>query len=52
MIAFAPRLPGFEMAMSWHERVHLDPAHAWLRAHIIAAVSQAGTLQPRMRGES
>jgi DNA-binding transcriptional LysR family regulator len=32
--------PGFEMAMSWHERVHVDPAHAWLRAQVIAAVSQ------------
>jgi len=34
--------PGYEMAMSWHERVHADPAHAWLRAQVIAAVSQAG----------
>ena len=33
--------PGFEMAMSWHERVHADPAHAWLRAQVVAAVSQA-----------
>lgn len=32
--------PGFEMAMSWHERVHADPAHAWLRAQVVAAVSQ------------
>ena len=32
--------PGFEMAMSWHDRVHVDPAHAWLRAQVIAAVSQ------------
>ncbi|MGC1549719.1 MAG: LysR family transcriptional regulator [Rhodanobacter sp.] len=33
--------PGFEMAMSWHERVHADVAHAWLRAQIIQAVSQS-----------
>ena len=43
--------PGFEMAMSWHERVHLDPAHAWLRAQIMAAVSQAAARQPRVRGK-
>ena len=38
--------PGFEMAMSWHERVHVDPAHAWLRAQVIAAVSQSGAPRP------
>jgi DNA-binding transcriptional LysR family regulator len=42
--------PGFEMAMSWHERVHVDPAHAWLRAQVIAAVSQTGARGPRSRG--
>jgi DNA-binding transcriptional LysR family regulator len=44
--------PGFEMAMSWHERVHVDPAHAWLRAQVIAAVSQtaAPQRQPVSRG--
>jgi DNA-binding transcriptional LysR family regulator len=31
-------VPGFEMAMFWHERVHRDPAHQWLREQI------AGTL--------
>jgi DNA-binding transcriptional LysR family regulator len=40
--------PGFEMAMSWHERVHVDPAHAWLRAQVVTVVSQAGA--PRLRG--
>jgi DNA-binding transcriptional LysR family regulator len=43
--------PGFEMAMSWHERVHLDPAHAWLRGQIMAAVSQTAAPQPRARGK-
>jgi DNA-binding transcriptional LysR family regulator len=43
--------PGFEMVMSWHERVHLDTAHAWLRAQVIAAVSQAAAPQPRARGK-
>jgi DNA-binding transcriptional LysR family regulator len=43
--------PGFEMAMSWHERVHLDPAHAWLRAQIVAAASQATAPQSRARSK-
>ncbi|MGX1956441.1 LysR family transcriptional regulator [Serratia proteamaculans] len=32
-------VPGFEMTMLWHERSHRDPAHQWLREHIVAAVS-------------
>lgn len=31
-------VPGFEMVMLWHERVHRDPAHRWLRERIVAAV--------------
>jgi|SRR5450830_644434 len=27
-------IPGYELAMLWHERVHRDPAHQWLRDHI------------------
>ena len=27
-------VPGFEMAMLWHERCHRDPAHQWLRERI------------------
>lgn len=27
-------VPGFEMLMLWHERVHRDPAHRWLRERI------------------
>ena len=27
-------IPGYEMAMLWHERSHRDPAHQWLREHI------------------
>jgi DNA-binding transcriptional LysR family regulator len=42
--------PGFEMVMSWHERVHVDPAHVWLRAQAVAAVAQAVAPQPRARG--
>lgn len=28
-------VPGFEMLMLWHERVHRDPSHQWLREHIV-----------------
>ncbi|SAK56591.1 LysR family transcriptional regulator [Caballeronia arationis] len=31
-------VPGYEMAMLWHERSHRDPAHSWLREHIAASV--------------
>lgn len=31
-------VPGYEMAMLWHERSHRDPAHQWLRAQIADAV--------------
>jgi DNA-binding transcriptional LysR family regulator len=31
-------VPGFEMLMLWHERVHRDPAHQWLREHIVRSV--------------
>lgn len=27
-------VPGFEMLMLWHERMHRDPAHRWLRERI------------------
>jgi len=33
-------VPGYEMAMLWHERVHRDPAHKWLRDTIAAAVAE------------
>ncbi|WP_338761310.1 LysR family transcriptional regulator [Massilia sp. METH4] len=31
-------VPGYEMAMLWHERLHRDPAHRWLRDQFAAAV--------------
>ncbi|KAA8998851.1 LysR family transcriptional regulator [Affinibrenneria salicis] len=31
-------IPGFEMAMLWHERSHRDPAHQWLREFIAASL--------------
>lgn len=31
-------VPGYEMSMLWHERVHRDPAHQWLREFIAHAV--------------
>ncbi|WP_322056935.1 LysR family transcriptional regulator [Paraburkholderia sp. J63] len=31
-------VPGYEMCMLWHERMHRDPAHQWLRERIAGAV--------------
>ncbi|MDR6983458.1 DNA-binding transcriptional LysR family regulator [Rheinheimera pacifica] len=31
-------VPGFEMVMVWPERVHREPAHQWLREHIISSI--------------
>ncbi|SDT23582.1 DNA-binding transcriptional regulator, LysR family [Pseudomonas sp. Z003-0.4C(8344-21)] len=31
-------VPGYEMAMFWGERSHRDPAHKWLREHLLASV--------------
>jgi DNA-binding transcriptional LysR family regulator len=31
-------ISSFEMAMIWHERSHLIPAHIWLRDQVLAAV--------------
>jgi DNA-binding transcriptional LysR family regulator len=31
-------IPSYEMAMIWHERWHLDPAHMWLREHVSRAL--------------
>ena len=31
-------VPGFEMAMVWHDRSHTDPAHEWLRRQVQLAV--------------
>jgi len=30
-------IPGFEISMLWHERLHRDPAHRWLRESIANA---------------
>ena len=37
VIAFPPPLPlpGFSVAMTWHERQHTDPAHRWLRHQLV-----------------
>jgi DNA-binding transcriptional LysR family regulator len=31
-------IPSYEMAMIWHERSHLDPAHIWLREQVSRAL--------------
>lgn len=38
LVTTAPpiELPGFKMAMSWHERSHHDPMHRWLREQLVA----------------
>ncbi|KAB8041883.1 LysR family transcriptional regulator [Janthinobacterium aquaticum] len=44
LTAVAPpiEVQGYDMAMLWHERVHRDGAHQWLRTHIQNAVAPAG----------
>ncbi len=32
------KVPGFEMAMLWHERSHRDSAHRWLRDFFVSAL--------------
>ncbi|AZD08907.1 Transcriptional regulator, LysR family [Pseudomonas chlororaphis] len=31
-------VPGYDLAMLWHERCHRDPAHQWLREFIVASL--------------
>lgn len=31
-------VPGFDILLLWHERLHRDPAHQWLRQQIVAAL--------------
>ena len=31
-------IPDYEMAMVWHERMHLDPGHRWLREQVMAVL--------------
>lgn len=38
MVEAPVQVPGFEMLMLWHERSHRDPAHQWLREHILASI--------------
>ncbi|WP_087686507.1 LysR family transcriptional regulator [Pandoraea sp. PE-S2R-1] len=38
IVAAPVEVPGFEISMLWHERVHRDPAHQWLRERIANAV--------------
>ncbi|AHJ75394.1 LysR family transcriptional regulator [Kosakonia sacchari] len=34
-------LPGFDMLMLWHERLHRDPGHKWLRQQVLAVLGNA-----------
>lgn len=38
VVAPPVEIPGYEMTMLWHERLHRDPAHQWLRDHIAASI--------------
>lgn len=38
-------VPGYEMAMFWHERMHRDPAHRWLREQVVAAAGGEGAVR-------
>ncbi|WP_167359891.1 LysR family transcriptional regulator [Pseudomonas granadensis] len=38
VVAAPLEVPGYEMAMFWGERAHRDPAHKWLREHLLASV--------------
>lgn len=40
-------LPGFDMLMLWHERLHRDPGHKWLRQQVLAALGNADSIHPR-----
>lgn len=37
------QVPGFRMTMLWHERVHRDPAHVWLREQVVQSVAIGGS---------
>ena len=32
-------VPGFDMLLLWPERLHRDPAHAWLRERIVSSLT-------------
>jgi len=34
-------IPKLKLAMAWHERTHLNPAHQWLRERLIKALQQS-----------
>lgn len=42
LVRMAPpfALPGFQLALAWHERTHDDPAHRWLREHLLAVAAE------------
>jgi DNA-binding transcriptional LysR family regulator len=32
------KVPAFDVVLAWHERVHRDPANAWLRDQVLQAM--------------
>lgn len=45
------QMPGFSMYQCWHERVHTDPGHVWLRnlVHEVADAESASRKKPKRR---
>ncbi|MCG8531540.1 MAG: LysR substrate-binding domain-containing protein, partial [Desulfovibrionales bacterium] len=37
-------MAAFEMTLYWHKRVHLDPAHAWLRKQVVETCQNLGKM--------
>jgi DNA-binding transcriptional LysR family regulator len=33
-------VPPFEIAMAWHERIHADVRHRWLREQLLAVAAE------------
>ncbi len=52
MVEAPVEVPGYEMSMFWHERVHRDPAHQWLREQITAGVPPPNSAVPSAHGRS
>lgn len=40
-------IPKLKLAMAWHERTHLNPAHQWFRERIVRALQRSRTVDGR-----
>jgi DNA-binding transcriptional LysR family regulator len=39
-------IPKLKLAMAWHERTHLNPAHQWFRERVVEALRQTVNTEP------